>query len=326
MAVRAVMAGDLPAPGKRIAVLEFTAVNVDDSYAKALRNKIEIGLYEKKLNVIERKHLSRILFEMGNAHTCLDNLCAITQGKIVAAEYVVVGDVTCAGDYIITIRIVDVATGRILFVSSSSVKRKDDILAESQKVADDLSATLRKKLEKEAKADEVAKREKAEKASGAAGSRLKATTAVSGDISLGGGYLLPLAFLRSKAANGFAITASGGVIIRNCFVGLKTGFFRVYGGDRAPYSSIIPVLARFDYRFNISNFFISPGLSAGISYNMIHENGARVLELMVNPAIQAGYRFNPAFSLFTCIDYYCIIEKKRGIQFMTFGAGTGFSF
>jgi TolB-like protein len=326
MAVRAVTAGELPAPGKRIAVLEFTAVKVDDSYAKALRNKIEIGLYEKKLNVIERKHMSRILFEMGNAHTCLDNLCAITQGKIVAAEYVVVGDVTCAGDYIITVRIVDVANGRILFANSASVKSKDDILAESQKVADGLSAMLGKKVKKEAEAEEAAKKKEAEKASGDAGLRLKAATAVSGDISLSGGYLLPLAFLRTKAAYGFAISASGGVVVRNCFIGLKTGYYRVYGRDRGPYSSIIPIMARFDYRFYISKFFISPGLSAGISYNMIHENGARVFELMVNPVIQAGYRFTPAFSLFACVDYYCIVEKKRGIQFMTFGAGTGFSF
>lgn len=320
----AVMAGDVPSPGKRIAILEFTAIQVDDSYAKALRNKIEVALYDKKLNLIERKHMSRILFEMGNNHLCRDNNCAINQGRMMSAEYVVVGDITLAGDYLITVRIVDVATGRILFAKSASVKEKNDILQESQKVADSLSAMLMITMKGEA--EESAVKNDSTRVPAEDVVNLKRPTAILGDLSIQFGYILPIEFLRSKAVNGFALSASGGITVRNFFIGLKTGFIRIYGHERESFSSIIPLMARVDYTFNMANFFISPGLAAGISYNFIHAKDRRVMELMVNPFIHAGYHFTPVFRAFIYADYYCIVEKKRGIQFMTFGAGTGFSF
>ncbi|HPL17618.1 MAG TPA: hypothetical protein PL180_13055 [Spirochaetota bacterium] len=299
-------------PEKRVAVLEFSANNIADSYAKALRNKIEITLYKKELHVLERKNISRVLFELGRDRVCRDDGCAVSQGKMVAADYVVVGDVTCAGRYLVTVKIVDVVTGMIIFADSASMDEKEGVLDASQKLADRLAVSLGKKINK----DEP-------RGTGGAESGVKASVRVRGFVEINGGYLLPVAFLGTKAGRGYNVSATGGAVVDNCFIGLKTGFFRLHKKDSHVYATIVPVMAQFKYIFNINNFLISPFLGCGVSYNHINETGKKVFEPLVNPGISVGYLFGSHVSLNAHAGYYCIIERARGIQFLDFGIGVG---
>lgn len=299
-------------PEKRVAVLEFSANNIADSYAKALRNKIEIALYKKELHVLERKNIAKVLFEMGRDRVCRDDSCAVSQGKMVAADYVVVGDVTYAGRYLVTVRIVDVVTGMIVFADSASMDEKNEVLDASQKLADRLAVSLGKKIKKE--------KPQGSDSSDPGG---KASARVRGFIEINGGYLLPFAFLGTKAGRGYNVSATGGVVIDNFFIGLKTGFFRLHRKDSHVYATIVPLMAQFKYIFNIKNYIISPFLGCGVSYNHINKSGKRVFEPLVNPGISVGYLFNGRVSLNAHAGYYCIIEKVRGIQFLDFGIGVG---
>jgi TolB-like protein len=296
----------------RIAVLEFSANNIDDSYAKAVRNIIETELYKKKLQMLDRKNIKRILFEMGSDRVCKDDRCAIQQGKIVSADYAVMGDVTTAGAcFIITVRIVDVKSGMIMFTDSTVVPKKEEILDKSRNlsntVADHLGVTVRKDEDKPV--EDTSK-------------KVKCTPA----LYIQGGYLLPVAYLDDKASFGYNVSLAGGVSIHNFFTGIKTGFYRLHNHQKKPYATIVPIMAGGNYSFMISKFFISPGLSFGVSYISITGTGKNAYELLVNPEVNIGYQITSMFSLFAYSDYFCIIEKKRGIQFLSIGLGGGFLF
>jgi TolB-like protein len=301
-------------PEKRVAVLEFSANNINESYAQALRNKIEIALYKKELHVLERKNISRVLFETGKGSKCRDDGCAVIQGKMVSADYVVLGDITFAGRYLVTVRIVDVVTGMILFADSASIEDREDILDASQKLADRLAVSLGKKVEKDA----------SQETRGAAGNRPAGNCRAVFGIQ--GGYLLPVAFLGTKAGWGYSVSATGGVSINDFSVGLKTGFIRMHRMDKTVYATIVPLMAYGGYSFIIRNFFISPSLACGASYNDITDSGKKVFEPLVNPGLSIGYIFAGRVSLYAHAGYYCIIERKRGIQFLDFGMGLGFLF
>lgn len=290
-----------------IAVLEFSANNIDDSYAKAVRNVIETELYKKRLLMLDRKNIKRILFETGRNRICRDERCAIEQGKIVQADYVVMGDVTVAGEcFMVTVRSVDVKSGRIIFTDSIAATKKEEILDKSRS----LSNTVAEHLVGIVSTVEA---------------RQKPARWVP-FISIQGGYLLPVAYLYDKALFGYNVSLTGGASIRSFFVGMKAGFYRLHDHRKKPYASIVPMMASGSYSFTISNFFISPTLSLGVSYISIPGKGKNMFELLVNPGVNIGYQITPLFSLFAYMDYFCIIEKKRGIQFLSFGIGAGFSF
>jgi hypothetical protein len=125
---------------------------------------------------------------------------------------------------------------------------------------------------------------------------------------------------------GYNVSLSGGVSVQNFFAGLKIGFYRLHDHQEKPYASIVPVMMSVNYRFMISKFFISPGLSMGVSYISIPGTGTKEFEFLVNPGLNIGCQITSIFSLFAYSDYFCIIEKKRGIQFLSFGVGAGFLF
>jgi TolB-like protein len=303
-----VLAADVPSyADTSVAVLEFLANNIDDSYAKAVRNVIETELYKKKFLILDRKNIKRILYETGNDRVCRDDRCAVQQGKIVHADYVVMGDVTAADAcYIVTVRSVDVKSGRIIFTDSAVVSKKEEILDKTKSLSNSMAGHLEDIVSTvEVKQDRTKWRP---------------------SFNLQGGYLLPVAYLYDKALFGYHVTLTGGASIRIFFIGMKAGFYRFHDHQKNPYASIVPIMASGSYSFMISKFFISPGVSFGVSYISIPGNGKSVFEFLVNPGVNIGYQITPLFSLFVYTDYFCIIEKKRGIQFLSFGLGAGFSF
>ena len=105
-------------PAKRIAVLDISANNIDESYAKAARNKIEVELYRSSLIILERKSIMKTIFPYGDSMMCQNTQCAVKYGKMVSADFIVMGDITYAGQYIITVRLVDVSNGTIAYADS----------------------------------------------------------------------------------------------------------------------------------------------------------------------------------------------------------------
>lgn len=302
-------------PARRIAVLDFTATGINEPYALVIRNKIEVALFKKNLNVIERRSLQKVLFELGRDTACKDTKCAVMQGKLVSADYVVVGDIVFAGQYVITARIVDVNDGRIVFADSAVSADKSDILNVIQKLAGNLSESISKTVHGKTDAN----------LTGRQNDSVPAKKKIKSSFDVSTGYVVPIEFLKGNVRQGYSLSISGGASVQNYFIGIKAGYTQFFNNANKTYAYLFPFMASFRYDYSIKYFYLSPGLSFGALFNSLAGSRGVSVELMVNPGIAVGLQVTPMFRLYAFTDYYCIIEKKRGIQFFVFGLGFGFS-
>jgi len=111
-----------------IAILDLDANGITIEAAKTLTNKltneiVKSGRYE----VLERNEITNILKEQGFQQTgCVSDKCAVEIGQVIGATHMIVGSVGQVGKtYLLTARIVDVATARIF--NTAEVELTGDI-------------------------------------------------------------------------------------------------------------------------------------------------------------------------------------------------------
>ena len=114
-----------------IAVLELSGTT-SKSELITLTDKLTNELIKtKKFSVIERAQMEEILREQGFQQTgCTDGDCAVEVGQLLGAEQMVAGSIGKVGKvYTITLRLLDVRTGRIIKNVSINIKGSiEDIL------------------------------------------------------------------------------------------------------------------------------------------------------------------------------------------------------
>lgn len=106
----------LPAQQKsRVAVLPFTAVEAPASEARVVTSLFETALVKTGVyNVIEQNQITAILDAQAfSLSGCTDDACAIEVGKLLAAELIILGELSqVGGRYIANAKIIDVGLGR----------------------------------------------------------------------------------------------------------------------------------------------------------------------------------------------------------------------
>ncbi len=98
----------------RIAVMPFNPIGVSKNDAQIVTGLFETGLVKtNSFNVIEQQQINEILSVQAFTLTgCTDDACAIEFGKILAAEQVVLGDLsTIDGKFVLNAKIIDVEQG-----------------------------------------------------------------------------------------------------------------------------------------------------------------------------------------------------------------------
>lgn len=93
----------------RIAILDFSANNTTATNAKIVRNAFEVSLYKTgAFDILERKQIDLILQEHNlQMSGCIDTSCAVEIGRLLSTDLVVIGSLDKFGDYLLTIKIVD---------------------------------------------------------------------------------------------------------------------------------------------------------------------------------------------------------------------------
>lgn len=122
----------------RIAILDFSAENVQKTYSRAVRNVFEVSLYKAGgFEILERNQIQTILQEQGlQMSGCIDTSCAVKIGKILSADMVVIGSLNRIGEYTVTIKFINVSRGRIELAdyetaaTDSEIQRAVNIIAE----------------------------------------------------------------------------------------------------------------------------------------------------------------------------------------------------
>lgn len=150
LAILILPTGYLEAAPPRVAVIHFEnqstrqSSNLDAVFEKA-RSNVEIDIVQTgRFDSLERTQLQKLLDEIKLDHTALvDPATAAQYGKLVGAQYLVLGTVTGLakkGNELIahlSLRMVEVETGRIFLAGRGSGKSKGDVLAALEKAAED---------------------------------------------------------------------------------------------------------------------------------------------------------------------------------------------
>ncbi len=132
-----------------IAIHPLKASGIEKSQAEVLTDAIRTEISQlNKFDIMERSEMENILKEQGfqASGACDDDACALEMGKILAVRYMILGNVGLLGKtYSISIRLVDVATGKIVRDKSEYYKGEiDKLLTEvvpslSEKLVDGFS-------------------------------------------------------------------------------------------------------------------------------------------------------------------------------------------
>jgi len=296
----------------RLAVLDLSAVNVPEFYAGTVRDRIEVSLYKSsKIDLLERNKVQLVLKEHNlMAGACKDESCAIQIGKFLSATHVIVGNVTYLDGYAITIRVVDVTRGKIVYADTENVSSKEEIAKASVK----LSGRILEHIEN-ISIEKTASRKHPV------------------NLSLDGGYALPVGAFNTIVRGGWSVSfmgTVGNVFTDNLFLGVKAGYHRFSGRDDVEYASLLPFMGTIGYTFILpKSFYIAPALSAGGSWNYMKKDRSSsrgMVEPILNPSLIFGYRFTQSFDLHLSADYYSVIEKGGVIQMLSFQAGFSFIF
>ncbi len=126
----------------RIAVLPLSSINVSGSDAQAITSLFETALVKTGVfNVIEQNQIKAILdAQRFSLQGCTDESCAVEVGKLLAAEQIVIGELSRVGNrFILNAKIIDVQQGKNI--------RADNVSASSlEEIADTGAAMLAAKL------------------------------------------------------------------------------------------------------------------------------------------------------------------------------------
>lgn len=121
-----------------IAVNDLDAAGLDKSTVSIISDRLRTELFNTgKFTVIERNQMEEILKEQGFQQSgCTNNDCAVEIGQLLGVKYMFAGKIGKVGKtFTLSIRMIDVQTGKILLTSASDCKCPiDDVLSNSTKV------------------------------------------------------------------------------------------------------------------------------------------------------------------------------------------------
>jgi hypothetical protein len=233
---------------RRVAVLDFEAVGVSRDLAIEAQNAVERALYDVRgLQLIERGRIDLILREQEMQLSDLaDQDTAVEVGRLLAANTVVTGVVTRPEAPWLTVKVLDVETGAVLFVGDASVGRSS------------LMDTVARRLARGA--EKILFPERYEPLL----------------MSLGGCAQMAVPFtdladLVTVGAGASAFAELENLGLNNLVFGLRMGLLVLPGQtDNTKYLMNIPISVSAGYRWDVfKSMFVQPTIIAGAAANIL---------------------------------------------------------
>jgi hypothetical protein len=128
-----------------IAVADLTAQNVSAGDAAVVADMLRSELIKlRKANVIERANMEKVLAEHAFQQTgCTTDECAVKIGKLLNVNRLIVGSFgKLLGSYLLSVRVVDVESGAIIFGDTARGDTVDEIGAAVTRLAARVGKTL----------------------------------------------------------------------------------------------------------------------------------------------------------------------------------------
>jgi hypothetical protein len=322
----------------RIAILDFTSENSPETYGRSVRNLFEVSLYKTgNFDILERNKIESILKEQGfQMSGCIDTSCAVEIGRLLSANIVVIGSLNKISKYIITVKFINIAEGKIDLADSETAGTEDDIQDAVNRLAGRMAGNL-SNAGKGTEAKKTIPEKKDENKVAATGLH------VTYGITATGAYFFPKGNFSDIAKYGYGIDLIFGMknFGFNKFIsGINTGFYYFPGEKKnVEYTSIIPVLAITGYSFELKSFDITPLIGAGIGYNILSYDKDGIgtgepakfatetaAELLVKAGLNLDYNINNNIVLLAGANYLIIFEKENNLTSLGISAGIKYYF
>ena len=118
-----------------IAVNDLAGQGIDQPTSATISERLRVELINTQaFRVMERSQMANILQEQGFQQTdCVDNSCIVQMGQLLGVEHMVMGTIGKVGSmYTISLRMVNVATGEVLYTASEDCRCEiEDVLTQS---------------------------------------------------------------------------------------------------------------------------------------------------------------------------------------------------
>ena len=104
---------------KRLAVLEFSGIGVDENLLLLMGEEARSGIIKvvdrNEILVMTRESMMLVLQDMGKDASCIDGTCEVEIARNIGADYVISGAVVKTSDeYVLTLKLHESETGRLL--------------------------------------------------------------------------------------------------------------------------------------------------------------------------------------------------------------------
>ena len=285
-----------------VAVLDFTTSNLPEVYASSIRDRIEVSLYKaKNIDLLERNRIQLAMKEHNIKETeCKDAQCMTQLGKLLSATYVVAGNITCIDTCTITIRVIDVQSGRIVYADSQILPQKNTTDTAVKEISARLTAFF---------------------------TTLKTDAPVTQSkhtflIPITIGYVQPIGELTHIAKGGLSITTglyADNIIFKNLIPGVTVQSITLAGKNEVTSIYMIPLMGTVGYNFNLTPFcIITPMLSTGAAYTHIKKPGIShgAIQNISELSLGISYKLSPGLCI-TIMPHYTGIIERSGVISMS---------
>jgi len=140
-------ANETAVPPVNMAVVTLGAQGVSSSDAVIITDILRNELVKTgACNVLERENMETILAEHAFQRTgCTSEECAVRIGKLLNVKRTIAGNFgKFMGKYILTVKVVDIETGRVIFADSAKAKNEDAVESEVRKMALRIAGSVRR--------------------------------------------------------------------------------------------------------------------------------------------------------------------------------------
>jgi hypothetical protein len=298
---------------QKIAIIDISS-NMEDSYSRVVRNKIEVSIYSSsKYELVERNEIQVIIKEhglLGSNFAKTGN--AIKAGKFLSANFVITGSITFLDEYILNIKIIDVSKGNVLFVGSKNFTDKNDYIKYTLILIDEMKTAIEKPEEKEIEKKPV----------------VKSRTF---NLILSAGPSIPIFTWDSLAKVGYNIKFQAYIEWLNipCITaGLSIGYVSNELKDIPGSAYGIPIMVSIGYSFRIKEILsIIPQFQAGANYSILQINDIKYqsFEPMIAPGLIISFNLSKNFRIVVSTDWSFIFETTGAVQNININAGIGVS-
>jgi TolB-like protein len=135
-----------PTEGLNVAVADLSAQGVSASDAAMITDMIRNAMVQKHLfNVIEKANMDRILAEQAFQQSgCTTEECAVKLGKLLNVNRMVMGSFgKLLTRYIVSVRVVNVENGKILFSDEATGDNVDQLMGQTKAMAERVAKGIR---------------------------------------------------------------------------------------------------------------------------------------------------------------------------------------